>query len=136
MVDNLGICKKNEYVYINRGQRFGERVELNLEIYYPRVNNVSVYEQYISKEALMKIINISKSGVLIGSIVPLKEGDFVNFLVKIEDNPSFWCLALVKRVQREDNVYYAGCEFYSLKMEEINQINDFVQKVMDSMKNS
>lgn len=133
MSDNFKIYKKGEYVYINRGKRFGERVELNLDIYYPRVNNISIHEQYQTDEAFMRILNISKSGVLLWSKVPLKIGDYVNFLVQIEENPSFWCLVLVKRIDLKDNAYLAGCEFYSLKMEEINQINDFVDKTKDNI---
>ncbi|MGE5628806.1 MAG: PilZ domain-containing protein [Solirubrobacterales bacterium] len=130
MSDNFKIYKNGEYVYINRGKRFGERVELNLDIFYPIVNNESIHEKYKNDEAFLRIINISKSGVLLWSKIPLQVGDYVNFLVKIEDNPSFWCLVLVKRIEVKENAFYAGCEFYSLGMNEINQINKFVEKTL------
>lgn len=128
MVDNFKIYKDGKYVFLSKGKRFGERVELNLDIYYPRVNNVSIYEQYGDKNPLMKIINISKTGVMIFSKAPLKKDDFVNFLIKIEENPSFWCTLQVKWIKIQGDLYQAGCEFFSMKMEEIDQINEFVEK--------
>lgn len=130
MSDNFKIYRKGEYVYINRGKRFGERVELNLDIFYPIVNNESIHDKYKNDEAFIKIVNISKSGVLLWSKLPLQVGDYVNFLVKIGENPSFWCLVLVKRIETKDNVIYAGCEFFSLSMDQINQINAFVEKTL------
>lgn len=128
MLENYKMYKDGKYVFISKGKRYGERVELNLDIYYPRVNNVSIHEQYGDKDPLMKIVNISKAGVMLLSKAQLKVDDFVNFLIKIEENPSFWCMLQVKWVKIVDKHYQAGCEFYSLKMEEINQINDFVEK--------
>lgn len=109
-------------------KRFKKRVDYNLDIYYPRINNKSVYEEYGTDEPLMEIINISETGVSFKSRIPLVAGDFINFTLTIEDNPSFWCLAQVKWVKMVNDLYHAGCEFFTLTWEQKNIIKDYVNR--------
>ncbi|MCM8711668.1 PilZ domain-containing protein [Clostridium sp. SYSU_GA19001] len=113
---------------LNEDKRFKKRVNYNLDIHYPRVNNKSVYKDYTTDKPLMEVINISETGICFKSRVPLTEGDFVNFTLTLEDNPSFWCLAEVKWVKKEDELYYSGCEFFTLTWEQKNIIKNFVNK--------
>lgn len=106
--------------------RFSVRRDLNLEIYYPIVNNESLHEKFKFQGVAMYAINISTLGVSIKSKFPLKLGDILNFTLKFSENPSFWCMAEVKWVKNVDDYFLAGCEFHILNDEQIKIIRDFV----------
>lgn len=106
--------------------RFATRKNLNLEIYYPIVNNESIHEKYNYQGVAMYAVNISTLGICLKSKFPLKVGDILNFTLKLLDNPSFWCMTEVKWIKNVEDEYLVGCEFYILKDEQINVIRDFV----------
>lgn len=120
------VYKNGDYIYKSSEKRFANRAEFYTDIYYPTVNNRSVYEQYKVEGPIMRTINLSKTGILIESKMALQIGDFINFTLKIEDNPSFWCLLEVKRIIIKEFFYYLGCEFISLDMNQINIIGRYV----------
>lgn len=114
-----------EHIYYGE-KRIKKRAEYNQELYYPRVNDNSVYQKYGTKEPIMEAVNISETGVSFKSRIPLIEGDFLNFALTIENNPSFWCLAEVKWVRELDHEYLVGCEFYTLSQEHVDLIKSYV----------
>lgn len=122
------VFKEGDYVYINTERRVAPRSEFYMDIYYPMINSQSVYEIYKTEGPLMRTINISKTGVLIESKIPLQVEDFINFTLKVEDSPSFWCLVTVKRIIVKESLYYLGCEFISLSMDQINIIDQYIKK--------
>jgi len=122
------IYKKGQYIYITPEKRHGERASFNLDIHYPRINDESLYEKYKSNKALMKGINISSTGISLLSKVPVKLGDFISFSMRIGNYPSFWCLCEAKWINHMNEHYLVGCEFFSLTMEQINIIKDYVKK--------
>ncbi|GAA0721731.1 PilZ domain-containing protein [Clostridium malenominatum] len=122
------IYRNGEYVYINSSEK-NEKRDVELDIYYPRVNNKSIYENYKSSEPVMKGIKIDSEGITLISKTPLIVGDFVNFSIALGEYPSFWCLCEVKYVQYEDTNCKAQCEFYSLTMEQINMIKEYMNGI-------
>lgn len=120
------VYKNGDYIYKSSEKRLTNRVEFYTDIYYPTVNNRSVYEQYKFEGSIMRTINLSKTGILIESKIAIQIGDFINFTLKIGNNPSFWCLAEVKRITIKESFYYIGCEFISLDMNQINIIEKYV----------
>lgn len=122
------IYKKGDYIYKDVEKRVATRADFFMDIYYPMINSESVYEVYQVEGPLMRTINISKDGVLIESKISLSVGDFLNFTLKVEENPSFWCLVEVKRLLVKESLYYLGCEFISLNMNQINMIDEYIQK--------
>ena len=132
MVDSK-IYRNGEYIYINddnsKSTKSNKMRNIDLNIYYPRVNDKSVYENYKSLELIMKAITISVEGITLLSKIPLMIGDFINFSLTLGNHPSFWCLCEVKFVQYEDTSCKAQCEFYSLTMEQINIIKEYVSSI-------
>lgn len=126
MIFKNTVYKNGDYIYKSSEKRFANRAEFYADIYYPAVNNRSIYEQYKFEGPIMRTINLSKTGILIESKIALQIGDFINFTLKIEDNPSFWCLTEVKRIIIKESFYYIGCEFISLDMNQINIIERYV----------
>ncbi|MBI6871463.1 PilZ domain-containing protein [Clostridium aciditolerans] len=126
MIPKNIVHKNGDYIYKSSEKRFANRSEFYADIYYPTVNNKSVYEQYKFEGPIMRTINLSKTGILIESKIALQVGDFINFTLKIGDNPSFWYLAEVKRITIKESFYYIGCEFISLDMNQINIIERYV----------
>lgn len=47
----------------------------------------------------MEVIDISKFGVRLRTKIKLKEDDFINFSLRLSEKPSFWCMAIVRRVE-------------------------------------
>lgn len=122
------VFKEGSYIYKNTERRSASRAEFYMDIYYPVINSQSVYDIYKTEAPLMRTINISKTGILIESKIPLQIGDFINFTLKIKDKPSFWCLVVVKRIIVKESLYYLGCEFISLSMNEITIIDQYIKK--------
>ncbi|HEY5562866.1 MAG TPA: PilZ domain-containing protein [Clostridiaceae bacterium] len=110
-------------------KRFTDRIDFNLEIFYPCINNVSVYRDFNVEGPLLKAVNLSKTGVCFIGKIPMKVGDFLSFMLKIEDNPTFWCLSEVKWVRNENDKYLVGCQFYLLDRERLKAIVDYTDKL-------
>ncbi|WP_164509062.1 PilZ domain-containing protein [Clostridium rectalis] len=121
------IYKNGQYVYKVIEKRYGKRAKFDLDIYYPRINDKSIYKVYKSSDPIMKGINISSTGILLLSKAFAKVGDFISFSMKIGDRPSFWCMAEVKWVSESNSYYLLGCEFFSLTMGQINIIKEYVK---------
>lgn len=109
-------------------KRVDERVDFDLEVYYPIINNDSVYKNYDLNTPLLHAINLSESGICFKSRIPLKKGDVISFLLKVEENPSCWCFSEVKWVAYNDKQYIAGCIFYLMSYENIVKIREYVRK--------
>jgi hypothetical protein len=109
-------------------KRFNKRVELNSDLYYPQVNNESIYKKYSTSEPLLETINLSEGGISFKGKVPLKVGDLINFTLAIENKPSFWCTAKVKWVDSDNGSYITGCEFLALTQDQVNCIKEYVNK--------
>ncbi|EJO5347546.1 PilZ domain-containing protein [Clostridium botulinum] len=121
------IYKSSEYVYIkNNEKRKTKRKDCNIYVYYPRVNNKSIYEIYGEDLAKMEVLDISKFGLKLKSKIKLKKDDVINFSLRLLKEPSLWCMAIVKRVEEYENYYIVGCEFLALKLEEIRRIEEYV----------
>jgi hypothetical protein len=110
-------------------KRYTNRLDFNLEIFYPCINNVSVYRDYNVEGPLLNAVNLSKTGICFIGKIPMKVGDFLSFMLKIEDNPTFWCLSEVKWVKKEDDKYLIGCQFYLLDRERLKAIVDYTNKM-------
>ncbi|MBU5484856.1 PilZ domain-containing protein [Clostridium sp. MSJ-11] len=142
----MKIYKNGKYIYINDDKENNDRDnnidknndinsdkdkkgKISIDIYYPRVNDKSVYEQYKSREPVMKIINMSSTKLTILSKVFLNTGDFINFSLALRDYPSFWCLCEVKNIKFQDEYCETECQFYSLTMEQINSIKQYINSI-------
>ncbi|MBC8062475.1 MAG: PilZ domain-containing protein [Clostridiaceae bacterium] len=110
-------------------KRYDLRVSYRIEIFYPIINNVSIYKNYDRSTPLMTTVNISESGICFNTRLPIKVGDFISFMLQIGDNPSFWCLCEVKWVENKVAYDYVGCRFYLLSDTYINIIKDYVKNV-------
>nr|WP_243157352.1 PilZ domain-containing protein [Clostridium botulinum] len=98
-------------------------------IYYPRVNNKSIYENYGEDLAKMEVIDISKFGVKLRTKIKLKEDDFINFSLRLSEKPSFWCMAIVRRVEKYEDYFIIGCEFLSLTLEQMRDIEKYILSI-------
>ena len=112
-------------------KRKKKRVLFDLDVFYPHINNKSVYAEgklgeEESKEPALKAVNLSETGIGFKSKLPLTKGDFISFLMKVGDAPSFHCLAEVKWVGFGDDCYLVGCEFAMLSLDQINTIRAYV----------
>ncbi len=47
----------------------------------------------------MEVVDISKFGVRLKTKMELKEDDFINFSLRLSEKPSFWCMAIVRRIE-------------------------------------
>lgn len=103
------------------------RVDFKQELYYPLVNNESIYKNFDGRRPILSAINISETGICFKSIVKLNEGDFISFLMKVGNKPSFWCLCQVKWVRNhQDNIFLLGCEFYLLSLNQLSNIREYI----------
>ncbi|WP_035289708.1 PilZ domain-containing protein [Clostridium sp. KNHs214] len=103
------------------------RVDFKQELYYPLVNNESIYKNFDGRKPILSAINISETGICFKSIIKLNEGDFISFLMKVENKPSFWCLCQVKWVRsQQDNIFLLGCEFYLLSLVQLSNIREYI----------
>lgn len=117
--------KKYTYSKIKRSEN---RVPFDLEVFYPNVNNNIDKVNLDVNKPVLKAVNISYSGIGFKSSKRLKMGDFISFLLKIENNPSFPALVEVKWVGISDEAYYIGCKFIKLEWYQIKQIKAYVHK--------
>lgn len=120
---DINSCKIYKF---EREKRSKRRKKLNIEISYPRINDKSVYEKFDGEGPILESVDISETGICFKSKIVINKGDFVNFLLQIEDNPSFWCTSYVKWTGCNDNSYIVGCEFVSLSLVQLRIIRDFV----------
>lgn len=110
-------------------KRQKQRVKFLVEILYPRLNDESIYEKYGTDESVLQAVNLSEHGICFKSKMKLKVGDFINFSLRVGNNPSFWCMAVVKWVNIDDDSYVAGCEFISQTLVQIQAIREYVQGI-------
>lgn len=125
---NLDITEDN-YHLLKGEKRYTDRKGFDLEIFYPCINNVSIYRDYNVEGPLLRAVNISKTGVCFVSKAKIKVDDFLSFMLKIEENPTFWCLSQVKWVKAEKDTYIIGCQFYLLDRENLKAVSDYADKV-------
>lgn len=104
------------------------RAKYEVNIYYPHINNKKESENFDPNTPVLKTLNISESGISFVSKVEIKVGDFVSFLIKIEGNPSFQCLGEVRWVNKNQENFIVGCQFYTVKDEYIEMIRDYVNR--------
>lgn len=106
-------------------QRNYARVPFNLELYFPQINGKSTADG--NKDIpIIKGIEISVGGIGFRSRIHMEIGDYIEFLMQIENNPSFTCMAVVKWTGYDDETLLVGTEFFCLSMEQINQIKNYV----------
>lgn len=110
-------------------KRQKQRIKFLVEILYPRLNDESLYEKYGTDDSVLQAVNLSEHGICFKSKIKLKVGDFINFSLRVGNNPSFWCMAVVKWVNIDDNSYVAGCEFISQTLVQIQAIREYVQEI-------
>ncbi|MFD3156346.1 PilZ domain-containing protein [Haloimpatiens sp. FM7330] len=110
----------------NVEKRKYKRVDFKLDLYYPVINNKSIYKNFTGDRPILTAINLSESGICFKSRIKLKKDDFISFLMKIDNNPSFWCLCEVKWVKPEEGFCIVGCEFFLLKLNQMNTIKKYV----------
>lgn len=128
----MALTSKSNF-YDNRTYKFESekrqkrRIKFSLEILYPRLNDESVHEKYGTDDSVLQAVNLSEHGICFKSKIKISVGDFINFSLKVADNPSFWCMAVVKWVNIDDNSYVAGCEFISQTLVQIQAIREYVQ---------
>lgn len=123
-------------IYDNRRYKYGcekrkkKRFKFHLEIFYPRINNESV-NNYIDDQntPMLEAIDISETGICFKSKLLMKKGDFLSFLMKIEDMPSFWCLAVTRWSAINDSEFICGLEFLCLSMEQILCIRNYTENM-------
>lgn len=109
-------------------KRKSPRVKFHFDVYYPHVNNKRESENMGSDVPVIETINISDSGICFLSKVKLEAGDFISFLIRIEDYPSFPCLGEVKWVEPKGNDFVVGCQFYTLSDVQIDVIRKYIKK--------
>lgn len=116
-----------KYSYSEK-KRKETRVPFNLEIYYPNVNNNIDNVNLEVNTPVLKAINISHGGICFKSSKNFKVGDFISFLLKIDNKPSFPSLVEVRWIGISDEAYYIGCRFIKLEWYQIEQIQSYVDK--------
>lgn len=113
-------------------KRKSPRVKFHFEVYYPHVNNKRESENIGSDVPVIETINISDSGICFLSRVKLEVGDFISFLIRIEDYPSFPCLGEIKWVEPKEKDFIVGCQFYTLSDVQIDIIRRYIEKENNS----
>lgn len=106
-----------------------KRVKFELQIFYPRLNNKSINYGNDDKTPILKAVNISETGICFKSKISMKKGDFLNFLMKVGETPSFWCLSIVRWVAIDDSYFFYGLEFLSLSMNQILCIRNYIEEI-------
>lgn len=127
-LDSFNTYNNRKYKY-EYEKRMKKRVKFELQIFYPRLNDKSINYGNNEKTPILKAINISETGICFKSNISMKKGDFLNFLMKIEDNPSFWCLSIVRWVAIDDSHFIYGLEFISLSMQQILYIRSYIENI-------
>lgn len=110
-------------------KRQKQRIKFSLKILYPRLNDESIYEKYGKDDSVLQAVDLSEHGICFKSKIKLNVGDFINFSLRIGNNPSFWCMAVVKHVNFDDNAYVSGCEFISQTLVQIQAIREYIQEI-------
>lgn len=108
--------------------RKSPRAKYEVDIYYPHLNNKRESENHDPNTPVLKTTNISDSGISFLSRVSMQIGDFISFLIRIEENPSFQCLGEVRWVTPEGENFLVGCKFYTISEEQENVIRNYVNK--------
>lgn len=117
----------NEFLFLKK-KRKDVRVPFSLDIYYPNINNNIKNINLSADKPVFKAVNMSEGGMCFTSSVKIKRGDFISFLMKIENNASFPCLTEVLWVGFSDDCYVFGCEFIKLEWYQIQQIKCYIRK--------
>lgn len=112
--------------YFAEKKRKEKRVPFSFDIYYPNINNNINNINFSVDKPVLKAINISEGGMCFKSEIKIDRGDFISFLLKIDDNPSFACMSAVRWVGFLDNSYIIGCEFIKLELHQIMQIRSYI----------
>lgn len=110
-------------------KRQKQRIKFSLEVLYPRLNDESIHEKYGTDDSVLQAVDLSERGICFKSKIKIKVGDFINFSLRVGNNPSFWCMAVVKWVNIDDNSYVVGCEFISQTLIQIQAIREYVQEI-------
>lgn len=109
-------------------ERKSPRAKYKFDIYYPHVNNKSVSENIKGTSPVITVENISDSGICFSTKLKLTVGDFISFLFRIGDYPSFNTLAEVKWIMSTGDNYQVGCQFYTLTSNQISVIREYVSQ--------
>lgn len=107
-------------------KRKDTRVPFSLDIFYPNINNNIDNVNFSVDKPVLRAINISEGGMCFISSVKIECGDFISFLLKVGDNPSFACLVNVKWVGFLDDAYFFGCQFIKLEWHQLKQIKSYI----------
>lgn len=98
-----------------------------LDIYYPRINNVSIYENISIDGPIMQIVKIAKNGIVLLSKVKVSIEDFITFDVKLGEGPSFPVMVNLIYVKYGKNLYLAKGEFISPSEALITAVEEFLK---------
>lgn len=120
------ICENKEFSY-KVEKRKSQRAEFHQDIFYPRINDKSVQQDAEDEKSIFRTMNISVGGIGLCSTVPLQNGDVINILLKIGENPSFECMCLIRWIGFNDKSCIAGCEFIMLTLNQIKIIEQYVK---------
>lgn len=105
-----------------------KQVKLDLEVFYPSINNEKTWEKYSVTGAVMKVIALKEEGLILISKVPVKSSDFISFLIKIGEFTSFNCLLGVEEVKEKQGQFVAFCKFYLLSDSQQKSIKKFIDE--------
>lgn len=113
----------------NQDKRLNKRATFKIDIFYPHINNKIEVHPKRDDQPVIRTINISETGICFLSRIELKKADFISFLIRIEDYPSFECFGEVKWLETKDENFIVGCQFYTLSSVYQNVIREYINKV-------
>lgn len=125
VVKKSKIYKINEVVVIDNLNK--KTINVIIDIYYPRINNISIYENYSIEGPIMQIVKIWRNGIVLLSKVKFNNGDFVTFDIKPEIGPSISIMIQLFYVKYSKNVYIAKAKFINPSDSLIYAIDKFLK---------
>lgn len=125
MAKKSKIYKINEVILIDNPNK--KTVNVVLDIFYPRVNNISLYENYSIDGPIMQIVKVWKSGIVLLSKVKFNNGDFVTFDIKPEASPSISIMVQLFYVKYSKKIYIAKAKFINPSESLIYAIEQFLK---------
>lgn len=103
-------------------------VPFNLEVFYPRINSTSIIDKCDKNKPLLKAIGLSKHEIYFISEMYIKEGNFLEFSMQVENGYSFNCTTVVKAAKIHDNGFLVCCEFILVSSFNMKLIEQFVEQ--------
>ncbi|MDF2879737.1 MAG: hypothetical protein K0R54_294 [Clostridiaceae bacterium] len=125
MVKKSNIFKINEVVITNNLNK--RTVNVVIDIYYPRINNVSIYENFSIEGPIMQIVKIWENGIVLLSKVKVNVGDFITFDIKPGESPSLSIMVDLFYVKYGKNVFLAKGKFINPSDSLVYAVENFLK---------